>query len=91
MNADDFVNILDEDDNIDFENINIQTRNQVIQKNSTVEHTKEENEIILSYASEYIDTLKQTYTAKESLFDNLEELIEESENPELLLKVLDSL
>ena len=85
------LNILHDDlDNISFDNINEKQKTK-IKVYKAVTNTEEEKKIIDSYSHEYIKSLKDQYVAEESLFDNLEDLIEESEDQELLLKVLDSL
>ena len=85
------LTILHDDlDNISFDNVNEKPKTK-IKVYKSVRNTKDEKKIIDSYSHEYIKSLKDQYVAEKSLFDNLEELIEESEDQELLLKVLDSL
>ena len=95
MIENDFIGIFEEEDSINFEKLDsikpIEQKKPDITKDLVIQHTKEESEIIKHYTSEYITNLKNNYEAEEFLFDNLEDLINESEDKELLIKILDSL
>jgi len=87
-----FIGIFEKEDNIDFNKLEeIKEKQNSVKKNIILEHSDEEKELISQYSHEYISNLKDHYIADESLFDNLEDLINESEDQELLIKILDSL
>jgi len=92
MIENEFVGIFEDSEGINFDKIsNIEVKSTKIKKDIIIKPTIEETEVIEHYSHEYISNLKENYEAEEVLFDNLEDLINESEDQELLMKILDSL
>jgi hypothetical protein len=75
-----------ETDSIDFSNLQIPE--EIVPEIITDE---KDEKVIESFCNDYMINLRDTYSAEESLFLHLEDLIDESDDKELLIKMLDSL
>jgi len=84
---DDYKFIIDNDDDaINLENLD--TSNLPLSE----KEEKEQEELVLkSLRQDYISFLREYYEADDKLFDMVEELLEESNEQEKLMKILDSL
>ncbi len=83
-----YIGAKDIDDDMDFSKLEA-VDDQDIQFNKNIDDTNAN--LLKSYREEYIDSLRDEYHADDSLFENIYDLLEESEDQEKLIKVIDSL
>ena len=78
--------LLEEDDSIDMDTLDVEEETLFLKK-----ITSQKEQLLSSLKNDYMDSLRENYDADEKLFHIIDELIEESEDQEKLLKILDSL
>jgi hypothetical protein len=77
---------ISDDDAIDLDDLD------KIDKTLFEKEKQEHEEMVLKFIrDDYIESLRENYDADENLFTIVEELFEESEDQEKLIKILDSL
>lgn len=76
---------MEENDNIDFSTIDKKLENKELEP-VVVDDSQDKADI-----GEYMTSLQDNYEANTTLFNHLNDLLNESEDPEKLMKILDSL